>query len=111
MPRTRSAVKVRSVTLAATQARDIVVIVPLSRLSDDVTREQLIRHLSARFPHYRFSISSLTPFDDDDIVIIPVLASISEGDEPTFEKPSEDLLDGISTALATFLERGTSPLS
>ena len=105
MPHKQSAVKVRPVTQVVTQARDIVVIVPLSRLSDDATRERLLKHLSAAFPLYRFSISALTPFEDDDIVIIPVLASTSEGDEPTFEKPSEDLLDEVSAAIATFLKQ------
>jgi hypothetical protein len=105
MPRKHSAVKVRLVTQVVTQARDIVVIVPLSRLSDDTTRERLLKHLGAVFPDYRFSLSSLTPFEDDDIAIIPVLASISEGDEPTFERPSEDLLDAVSTTIATFLKQ------
>ena len=109
MPRTLSAVKIRPVTDPLTTARDVVVIVPLSRLSDEAARDRLLAHLGATFPRYRFSLTSLTPFDHEDIVIMPVLAAIRAGEEPVFERPSEDLLDGISTAVATFLERDAAP--
>ena len=58
MLRKLSAMKVQPVNEVVTEARDIVVIVPLSRLSEEAIRDKLLQHLKITFPHYRFSITS-----------------------------------------------------